>query len=220
MTTHESQGDTFWDRIRAGANQAAKDTGSTLRYSAHPDATRQAVLIQNAIDSKVDTSALQAKLSQDKAIDWVITLGAAQALDTTKAIPAANSSAKVGTFDLNVDAAQAVQDGTLQFCIDQQPYLQGYVTRVLGDNVGGESILIKTISGLHPHNEGELLVDGRPVSFPSPRESLARGHRDGLPGPRGGQPDAGLAQLLPRLGDGLGQDAAGQHEDQGHEADR
>ena len=54
MITHETPGDTFWDRIKAGANQAAKDTGSTLKYSSDPDATKQAVLIQNAIDSKVD----------------------------------------------------------------------------------------------------------------------------------------------------------------------
>jgi simple sugar transport system substrate-binding protein len=54
MITHETPGDTFWDRIKAGAQQAAKDTGSTLKYSADPDATKQAVLIQNAIDSKVD----------------------------------------------------------------------------------------------------------------------------------------------------------------------
>jgi simple sugar transport system substrate-binding protein len=234
MITHETPGDTFWDRIKAGAQQAAKDTGSTLKYSSDPDATKQAVLIQNAIDSHVDgiattlvtpdaliptvkkavaagipvdsfnsglafykqagaithfssdeflagqqagekakaagakkvlcviqqtgsvaledrckgvknsfpnteniqvngaddsavTSALQAKLTQDKAIDWVITLGAAQAIDTIKAVPAAGSKAKIGTFDLNIDAAQAVQDGKLQFCIDQQPYLQGYL---------------------------------------------------------------------------------------------
>jgi simple sugar transport system substrate-binding protein len=234
MITHETPGDTFWDRIKSGAQQAAKDTGSTLKYSADPDATKQAVLIQNAIDSKVDgiattlvtpdaliptvkkavaagipvdsfnsglgfykqagslthfssdeflagqqagakakaagakkilcviqqtgsvaledrckgvkdsfskteniqvngaddsavTSALQAKLTQDKSINWVITLGAAQALDTIKVIPAAGSSAKVGTFDLNIEAAQAVKDGSLQFCIDQQPYLQGYL---------------------------------------------------------------------------------------------
>jgi simple sugar transport system substrate-binding protein len=234
MITHETPGDTFWDRIKAGAQQAAKDTGSTLKYSSDPDATKQAVLIQNAIDSHVDgiattlvtpdaliptvkkavaagipvdsfnsglafykqagaithfssdeflagqqagekakaaggkkvlcviqqtgsvaledrckgvkntfpnteniqvngaddsavSSAIQAKLTQDKAIDWVITLGAAQAIDTIKVIPAAGSKAKVGTFDLNLQAAQAVKDGKLQFCIDQQPYLQGYL---------------------------------------------------------------------------------------------
>src|SRR3954463_5275760 len=51
----------------------------------------------------------------------------------------------------------------------------GEVTCVLGDNGAGKSTLIKIISGLHPHNEGELLVDGAPVSFSSPRESLAHG---------------------------------------------
>jgi len=53
MITHETPGDTFWDKIRAGAQQAAKDTGSTLKYSNDPDAGKQATLIQNAVDSKV-----------------------------------------------------------------------------------------------------------------------------------------------------------------------
>src|SRR6476661_1476166 len=234
MITHETPGDTFWDRIKAGAQQAAKDTGSTLKYSSDPDAAKQAVLIQNAIDSKVDgvattlvtpdaliptikkaedagipvdtfnsgidffqkagalthfasneklagqeagkraaaagatkilctiqqsgsvaledrcagvkdafpntenlqvngaddaavTSAIQAKLTQDKTINWVVTLGAPQALDTVKAAQASGVNVKVGTFDTNPDAAQAVSDGKIQWFIDQQPYLQGYM---------------------------------------------------------------------------------------------
>ena len=51
----------------------------------------------------------------------------------------------------------------------------GEVTCVLGDNGAGKSTLIKIISGLHPQNEGELLVDGQPISFSSPRESLSHG---------------------------------------------
>jgi simple sugar transport system substrate-binding protein len=54
MITHESPGDTFWDKIRAGAEQAAKDHGIDLKYSNDPDAGKQATLIQNAVDSKVD----------------------------------------------------------------------------------------------------------------------------------------------------------------------
>src|SRR3954454_7645003 len=54
MVTHEAPGDTFWDKIRNGAEQAAKDHGITLKYSNDPDAGKQATLIQNAIDSKVD----------------------------------------------------------------------------------------------------------------------------------------------------------------------
>jgi simple sugar transport system substrate-binding protein len=82
----------------------------------------------NGADDSAVTSSIQAKLAEDKTINWVITLGATQAIDTIKAMGAAGrTDVKVGTFDLNKDAAQAVKDGKLQFCIDQQPYLQGYL---------------------------------------------------------------------------------------------
>ena len=54
MVTHEAPGDTFWDKIRNGAEQAAEDHGITLNYSNNQDAGEQATLIQNAIDSGVD----------------------------------------------------------------------------------------------------------------------------------------------------------------------
>jgi simple sugar transport system substrate-binding protein len=54
MVTHEAPGDTFWDKIRNGANQAAKDHNVTLKYSNDQDAGKEATLIQNAISSKVD----------------------------------------------------------------------------------------------------------------------------------------------------------------------
>jgi simple sugar transport system ATP-binding protein len=51
----------------------------------------------------------------------------------------------------------------------------GEVTCVLGDNGAGKSTLIKIISGLHPHNEGTLKVDGADQKFSSPREALDHG---------------------------------------------
>ena len=51
----------------------------------------------------------------------------------------------------------------------------GEVACVLGDNGAGKSTLIKIISGLHPHTEGTVEVDGEQVRFSSPREALDRG---------------------------------------------
>lgn len=251
MVTHETPGDTFWDKIRAGAEQAAKDTGAKLQYSNNPQADQQAQLIQTAVDSKVDgiattlvtpdalagavksatdagipvvgfnsgideyqklgalmyfgsdetlagqsageriataggkhplcviqaagsvalearckgvkdkvpgteniqvngaddsavVASLQAKLQQDPSIDYIVTLGAPIALDAIKAQEQSSSKAKLITFDLNVDVAKAIQDGKVEFSIDQQPYVQGYmaVTSLYlyvknGNDIGG-----------------------------------------------------------------------------------
>jgi simple sugar transport system ATP-binding protein len=51
----------------------------------------------------------------------------------------------------------------------------GEVTCVLGDNGAGKSTLIKILSGVHRPDRGELLLDGRPVSFAAPREALDAG---------------------------------------------
>src|SRR3954453_13131729 len=60
MITHETPGDTYWDIVKAGANEAAKQHNITLKYSSDPDFTKQAVLVQNAIDSGVDGIAMTA----------------------------------------------------------------------------------------------------------------------------------------------------------------
>src|SRR4029078_6014791 len=49
MITHEQAGDTFWDKIRAGAQDAAKAHGITLNYSNNENRPEQATLVQNAI---------------------------------------------------------------------------------------------------------------------------------------------------------------------------
>ena len=53
MITHAAPGDTFWDIIRHGALAAAAKDNVTLKYSSDPDPTKQAALIQDAINSKV-----------------------------------------------------------------------------------------------------------------------------------------------------------------------
>jgi simple sugar transport system ATP-binding protein len=51
----------------------------------------------------------------------------------------------------------------------------GEVTCVLGDNGAGKSSFIKILSGVHAHDEGELLVESEERHFKSPREARELG---------------------------------------------
>ena len=272
MVTHETPGDTFWDKIKAGAEQAAANAGIDLRYSADPDPSNQSTLIQNAVDSNVDgiattlatpdalaggvksatdagipvvafnsgldqyqevgasmyfgsdetlagatagqriaddggqnvlcviqaagsvalearcagvksevpnteniqvdgkddsavTSSLQAKLSQDPSIDYIVTLGAPIALNALDAIKDAGSKAKVGTFDFNPQIPPKIESGDLQWAIDQQPYLQGYeavdslwLYKVNGNVLGGGQ---PTLTGPFMVDKSNIAVVGK-----------------------------------------------------------
>ncbi|MGW1088458.1 sugar ABC transporter substrate-binding protein [Streptomyces sp. NPDC002596] len=71
-------------------------------------------------------ASIEAKLQADKSIDAVVTLGAPFADAAVKAKRTAGSKAEIDTFDLNAKVATALQDKSLGFAVDQQPYLQGY----------------------------------------------------------------------------------------------
>jgi simple sugar transport system substrate-binding protein len=71
-------------------------------------------------------ASIEAKLQADKSIDAVVTLGAPFADAAVKAKQTAGSTAEIDTFDLNAKVAAGLQDKTLGFAVDQQPYLQGY----------------------------------------------------------------------------------------------
>jgi simple sugar transport system ATP-binding protein len=51
----------------------------------------------------------------------------------------------------------------------------GEINCLLGDNGAGKSTLIKTLSGVHPPDDGTLAIDGQPVTFTSPRDALDAG---------------------------------------------
>ncbi|MEU3933477.1 substrate-binding domain-containing protein [Streptomyces sp. NPDC029044] len=78
-------------------------------------------------DMNAVTATIASRLRQDSSIDEVVTLGAQYGLSAVKAVRQSGSRAKVATFDLDKDLVEAVRDGEVQFAVDQQPYLQGYL---------------------------------------------------------------------------------------------
>jgi simple sugar transport system substrate-binding protein len=270
MITHEQPGTTFWDRVHAGAERAAKKDNITLKYANDPQEAKQATLVQNAIDSKVDglavtlagpqavgpevakavqagiptvafnagiddyqkygammyfgsdetlagetagarlakeggkkalcvihaagvtslearcngvkkafpdtetisvdganlaavTTTIQAKLAQDHSITDIVTLDAGVASAAITAKNSAGSHAKIVTFDLNQDVVKAIQNKTIEFCIDQQPYLQGYLAidslwlqLTNGNDIGGGKPVLTGPSFVDASNIGAI----------------------------------------------------------------
>jgi simple sugar transport system substrate-binding protein len=81
----------------------------------------------NGTDMSSVKSTITAKLQQDPSIDYVMALGAPIALTAVDSAKEAGSTAKVATFDTNAALVDAVKTGTVQWAVDQQPFLQGYL---------------------------------------------------------------------------------------------
>jgi simple sugar transport system substrate-binding protein len=77
-------------------------------------------------DTAAGTAQITATLQSNPSIDGVLPLGAGVFPQSSAAIKQANSSAKIGTFDVTKEIIAGVKDGSVAFAIDQQPYIQGY----------------------------------------------------------------------------------------------
>ncbi|HZA10939.1 substrate-binding domain-containing protein [Mycobacterium sp.] len=81
----------------------------------------------NGKDMPSVESTITAKLQQDPGVDSVLALGAPFALTAVQSVKNAGSSAKVETFDTNAALVQSIKNGEVQWAVDQQPFLQGYL---------------------------------------------------------------------------------------------
>jgi simple sugar transport system substrate-binding protein len=85
------------------------------------------ILNVNSKDMPSVESTITAKLQQDPTVDHVVALGAPIALTAIQSVGNANSQAKIVTFDTNAALVDAIKNGQVQWAVDQQPYLQGYL---------------------------------------------------------------------------------------------
>ncbi|PXW16832.1 sugar ABC transporter substrate-binding protein [Paraburkholderia caballeronis] len=87
----------------------------------------------STIDSGTDPTEIQAKVSaylrNHPDTGAILTLGPVPAAAALKAVQQMGLAGKINfyTFDFSDDIAKAIRAGTIQFAIDQQPYLQGYI---------------------------------------------------------------------------------------------
>ncbi|MGI8781317.1 MAG: sugar ABC transporter substrate-binding protein [Solirubrobacteraceae bacterium] len=83
--------------------------------------------VKGVNDIQTTLTEIQSKLQADTSIDAVLTLNPDIAVAARDAVKGAGSSAKLATFDLSGDVVQAIEDGEIEFAVDQQQYLQGYL---------------------------------------------------------------------------------------------
>jgi len=83
--------------------------------------------VKGVDDIQTTLTEIQSKLQSDDSIGGVLTLNPDIAVAARDAIAGASSDAKLATFDLSGDVVKAIQDGEMDFAVDQQQYLQGYL---------------------------------------------------------------------------------------------
>jgi simple sugar transport system substrate-binding protein len=145
--THSAPGDTFWDLVRKGAEDAAKKDNVELQYQADPDGPGQANLVQSAVDKKVDGIA--------------VTLAKPDAMkaNVTKAVQA---GVPVVALNGGIDAWQAMG---VQGYFGQDERIAG---RAAGQKLGSDGAK-KALCVIHEQgNVGlEARCDGAKDTFPN-----------------------------------------------------
>jgi len=92
------------------------------------------VLTGNISDPAGMQSTIAAALQADATIDGLLTLGPSVAKPALDAVAASGKQIHLATFDLSADVLTAIKDGKMDFAIDQQQFLQGYLPIVILTN--------------------------------------------------------------------------------------
>ncbi len=90
----------------------------------------KASMIDSGMDPTVVESKVTAYMRNNAGTQALLALGPNSAEPSIKALEKMGLAGKVyfGTFDISKDIVAAIKKGTINFAIDQQPYLQGYMS--------------------------------------------------------------------------------------------
>jgi simple sugar transport system substrate-binding protein len=126
------------------------------------------VVTGNISDPAGMQAAIEAALTADPSINGVLTLGPSVAGPALAALEKGGNVGKVhlATFDLSADVLTAIKDGKMDFAIDQQQFLQGYLPIVILTNyaetrnlpTGNGSGLIMTGPGFVTKDTAEAVI--------------------------------------------------------------
>jgi simple sugar transport system substrate-binding protein len=105
--------------------------------------------VKGVEDVSTTLTEIQSKLESDDSIDAVLTLNPDIAVAGRDAVKGSGSEAKLATFDLSGDVVNSIEAGEIEFAVDQQQYLQGYLPvvflKLFKDNAntvgGGQPVL-------------------------------------------------------------------------------
>ncbi|KKB63381.1 sugar ABC transporter substrate-binding protein [Robbsia andropogonis] len=127
------------------------------------------------LDSGQDPTEIQSKVSaylrNHPNTQAILTLGPTPAAATLKAVQQMGLANKIwfATFDFSDDIAKAIQAGTIQFAIDQQPYLQGYipvaVLAIVKKDKTTDPVKIRQILEANPKFQARLATYGLQPSY-------------------------------------------------------
>jgi simple sugar transport system substrate-binding protein len=92
------------------------------------------VLTGSISDPAAMQATIAAALQSDATIDGILTLGPSVAKPALDAVAASGKTVHLATFDLSADVLTAIKDGKMDFAIDQQQFLQGYLPIVILTN--------------------------------------------------------------------------------------
>ena len=122
-------------------NQEVGNQALTLRCNGFftglgldPAASKDKILTGVISDPAGMQANIEAAIKADATIDGLLTLGPSVAVPALKALTSTSSKAHFATFDLSADVLTAIKDGKMDFAIDQQQFLQGYLPIVILTN--------------------------------------------------------------------------------------